>query len=599
MTRGKEPPPRGPTAPADNGQKQFFFNAQSQVFRGKQPDASRSQGPAGLAKPAPSNSPIDLNSGKPSLPPFGANLPGRYVLSDYTVQNRRGDSPRWYPPAEGQHYDRSTDTTRDWIWEHDLRPQVPTFDILAHVRKTRAAIEAAAKSASDAKPDRAEKLKALDNSFAVASEKFKQANKDRAQASQAFDQANKDRFKAAQAVDQVHKDRRQVWNQGNPTSIPRRELHREVLRAQRFLDLHHEVLTLKERVLELEGISDARKEIDHDSAKDLRRMSMRIDQLEKIVLEKEESVSGGGKTKSSDKAAQQEKVPALTPDTITAGLRKDGRELFEYEDEASDDYRLGGARVSGSSLDIPGLRLHYEDLELEELKKKCAALQEHSLRAWPSKAPKAPPDNTPATTTYEGVQFHPTIRENPNFPAPSIPTSGEPMFKEIDQPGFVSTFRGPAGAPGLRRHYGGGFPGGYGENRDDTPRPVFTRRFDWSSNANASGIHPPNLPPAQASHFRQPIVTEEADENFVDAVEDLPTSRAPLMNADSRDAILRRIWDNEKAASHSDFDIVERESGSTYDRRIKFGIHDPFAARWAHAFGPSPTVDEGGNTDFD
>lgn len=465
------------------------------------------------------------------------------------------------------------------------QPKYRLFDTPAHM-KTKATSEAADKSASAVKGNKNEKA---------------------ATPSKSYWEEECERYHASE----------RERNKKNPfAAFPKP--HREVLGAQKFLDLQHQVLTLKERVLELEGISDARREFDRNGAGNYKIVLQRIDLLEKIVLEIWENIKGAGEAKSSDKAAesdkgaQHEQVSASTIHNKTAGLQKDDRiERLEHESKATDEWV--------ASSDIPGLRLRYQDPELEDLKKKCANLQEHLRRAWPPKTAKAPPVNTQATTTYGGVLLHPIIRENPNFPAPTALTPAEPTFDEhyeIPQPGTITTFGGPrSGVPSgprgsFRRRYGGGFPMGYGQDRDDTPRPIFPQGIIW--NANEPAIHAPNLPPSQASHFRQPTVTEEAKENFVDAVEDLPTSRLPLAN-DSPDAFLTCLRDREPRLRRlgnpldleqipvfgrrraqnrlSGFRVGGMGYGSiTYDPSLRFGNRDPFADR--------RTREESGNTDL-
>ncbi|TLD18783.1 Cryptochrome-1 [Venturia nashicola] len=285
-----------------------------------------------------------------------------------------------------------------------------------------------------------------------------------------------------------------------------------------------------------------------------------------------------------------------------AGLQMD------YEDETEREKQVTMTHEIGTSSDISEFRLDYGDLEIEDLGK--MAFQEHFLRAWTPKTSEeeALVHSPAATATYGSVLLHPIVRENTEGPAPSATTSGHP----IDQPGLVSTFGGPAEAQRFfRRRYGGGYPASYSQDRDETPRPTFPKRIIWSKNEAA--VHAPNLPPSQASHSRQPTVTEEAE------VEVIPVSRVSETTDVARNievachrANMARLQpgrveldrmstlDPRAPLQHGGLGMGRgrRDSRpSSYNRRVKGTNQDPVADRWTQRFGPT-LANERGNTDF-
>ncbi|TID13467.1 Cryptochrome-1 [Venturia nashicola] len=282
---------------------------------------------------------------------------------------------------------------------------------------------------------------------------------------------------------------------------------RGFLHAKVFVDVHDEVLRLGERVLLLEGVSDASEVIDRDGVERDRRLEVRMRRLEEVFLE----ARVGGEALALGMDTDKEPGPvaaSMIHGKAAAGLQMD------YEDETEREKQVTMTHEIGTSSDISEFRLDYGDLEIEDLGK--MAFQEHFLRAWTPKTSEeeALVHSPAATATYGSVLLHPIVRENTEGPAPSATTSGHP----IDQPGLVSTFGGPAEAQRFfRRRYGGGYPASYSQDRDETPRPTFPKRIIWSKNEAA--VHAPNLPPSQASHSRQPTVTEEAE------VEVIPVSR--------------------------------------------------------------------------
>lgn len=433
----------------------------------------------------------------------------------------------------------------------------------------------------------------------------------------------------AHAQAQTQNDGLDALDRTSLLSIPRRE----GLPARGILDLHHEVLRLGERVLELEGVCRDRDVFGCRCVGEYRSFLSGMNQLEGGVFDNE----------------------AAAPTTInrnTADLQ------MEKEDGGDEHFGCGNmviAEEAAASMEIPGLRLRYGDGE-----EKCATLPEHFFRTWISRTSKESPvaPRSPDMTTYGGgVLLHPIVRENDVSSAPvsaepmvkkmnqsgcmsafewsapivrenavvpvsAAPISGESTFKTMHQPGHTSTFDFPVEPPPrfFRRRYGGGYPDGHAQDRDDTPRPIFPKRIIWNTNEPAV-VHPTSLPPSQPSRFRQPTVTEEAEEDFVDAARDKPALRGSsattglwniaLPRPRSRDRMLRLHPGNHGVdldpiptlgprvpLLHAGFGARGEDSGpSSFTRRAKGGNQDLFADRRIPRFGP-PLAVERGNAAF-
>jgi hypothetical protein len=125
-----------------------------------------------------------------------------------------------------------------------------------------------------------------------------------------------------------------------------------------------------------------------------------------------------------------------------------------------------------------------------------------------SAAEPAPPTKIPTTNKFEGVQIYPILRDS------LIPATVAPSTLSLDIPKEANK-RTLASRPGatpfgaFRSGYGGGYGGSLAQRSIIVPHRVI-----WDFND-------PAVTSPDRTQSRQPTVTEEADEAFVDAVEDL------------------------------------------------------------------------------
>lgn len=565
MARGEEPPspPREPAAPANKNRKQFLFEAQGQPLR-----------PSNVAQGAPRRT-IDFNSGLPSLPPPCAILPGRYVLSDYTVRNRLGDAARCFPPAEGQHYDPRTDTTRAWIW----RPDSPAI------------APATQPSAGNAGLDDVTTSPGMIRSGDKLHDRFQHTIRSELGEIHSDIAGFKNKLQALeQSTSTAQLNQKERSNAHDMTEC-------ELCHARGFLDLHRETEAIKERVLELEGFKYGRHLSDLGWADSSRRMWQRVIRLENIVLGKETDVSGdfgkkfrpwqhvggglarvlkaddhakiglGGQQSEdywdddeNEEEQQHARLRNLTKDADTRAAKGGWRKDLTAEENVGNDNLKYGSGSPFQPSNIPRELLHGRGQVPKSLEERLADLRfEEQERFWQvrsqgttgsatqsrfrprarlSYAPpfigvartaglasmkdmmavEAPPVSTPDTKTFGRVNRHPNIRGTLLSSVP-IKSSAEAIPKGTNMPGCISTFGGPR----LRSRHGGGDPGGtwYGYGGELSSRPPFPQSIIWNADKPIDDAE--MSVQNQSTHFRQPTVTEEADETFVDDVEELPT----------------------------------------------------------------------------
>lgn len=307
--------------------------------------------------------------------------------------------------------------------------------------------------------------------------------------------------------------------------------------------------------------------------------------------------------------------------TDTTGLQRNG--LYKCESKVT---MRNEGDASASPLGIPKSRLRRGEAGMGNAKngKKGVTFQEYlPLPSLPSEASKATTGNSLSATVYGGVRFSPIIRGQSAFPASLAPVSAvEPagrVVERIQQPDYTSPFDLPAEPRRLfRRRYGGGYPDGYIRDRDERPCPTFPTRILW--NTDGVAVPPPDFPPSRASHFRQPTVTEEAEEDVVDVVGDLPdlSIDSAISSLDTgvarhRDGMSRLQPDGSRLELGRtltvDLEVPlrygrlgmgrgRRDSRSNpYERRVETGNHDLIADRCTRTYATT-LADERVDTAF-
>ncbi|QDS68670.1 hypothetical protein FKW77_002114 [Venturia effusa] len=387
----------------------------------------------------------------------------------------------------------------------------PTQALLAHYRKMQAA----------ATGEKETWKAATEGTFpARPQQDVEQARKADSRDSNLPDWANEDINPVHRAEPQRYQDR--LWASRENTSIshPRIETHDGDFRPRGIFDLQHEMAMLRERVLELEGISDARKVIDRSCAKEFRSMAVRLERLERVVFDGGEWVGSGE----------------------GVGRTGKGQDVGQRSDVDVDGSTLNSAGIPDPASDITPPRTGHHNPELEDLENKFATLQRHLLpRAWPPQTPTKSPVTPPTTTSFGSISpLQPPIdqedAESPVQPAFFKAHIKKPLFeanrqylsskpqtvpRRVDEPIFEASGQPDAalmfGIPPVfsRCSRVGAFS--YG-NSEEEGRKDTTHRID----------HPPRSQTTRHSH--QPTVTEEVDEYFVPAIADLSLSLSTTLS---------------------------------------------------------------------